>query len=369
MADPRAFHLVTRLIDGGATNALLPIATEVEGYDVTVGYGAEFDRHNVAALREAGVRTERFPLMRHYNPVTAVGAVVRVARYVRRGDFDVVHTHSTEAGIIGRAAARLAGTPNVVHTIHGVPFTDDRNVALNRFVERCEVAVAPWTDVMVSIADVITGEYLDRGIGVPDQYETVHYGIDLDTFRQADPADDLPGSGDRILMVARLAEGKGFDVLFDAVERLDRDLSVLIAGDGPLREDLERDVAARGLDDTVHLLGYRDDIPSVMAGSDLLVLPSFREGTPFVIVEAMASGLPVVATDVAGIPELVEDGTTGYLVPPGDDAELAANVADLLDDDERRRTFGRNGSDRADHFRTERMVDDYRAIYDELTGR
>ena len=369
MSKPRIFHLITRLIDGGAVNALVPIATDIEGFDVTVGYGAEVDRHHVETLQEAGVTTKQFPLIRHYNPVTAAGAVLTVARYIQAHEFDFVHTHSTEAGIIGRAAARLAGTPNVVHTIHGVPFTEDRNGTLNWFVERCETGVAPWTDAMVSIADVITEEYLERGIGRPEQYRTIPYGIELDRFGEARPADDLPGSGVRVLMASRLVEGKGVDVLLDATTHLDADdVTILVAGDGPLRDQLEREITSRGLEELVSLLGYRDDVHEVMAACDVLVLPSFREGTPFVIMEAMAAGLPVVATDVAGIPEQVEHGTSGYLVSPGDDAELASRITELVDDREKRERFGADGSERSDRFTRERMVRDYQSLYEDLCG-
>ncbi|WP_251344439.1 glycosyltransferase family 4 protein [Haloplanus halophilus] len=364
--EPHIFHLITRLIDGGAVNALVPIATEVDGFDVTVGYGSEVDQHNVEALHEAGVQTKQFPLIRHYNPVTAVGAVFTVARFIDREGFDIVHTHSTEAGIIGRAAARLAGAPHVVHTIHGVPFVEDRNDLLNWFVERCERVAARWTDVQVSIADVIAEEYLSRGIGREEQYSTIRYGIDLDEFRDAEPATDLPGTEPRVLMVGRLAEGKGFDVLLDAAERLEEDVSILIAGDGPLQSDLEKEIYDRDFGDVVHLLGYRTDIPNMMAGSDILVLPSFREGTPLVIIEAMAAGLPVIATNIAGIPELIDDTKTGYLIKPGDASTLASRVDELAQDSDQREMLGHAGQKRSNDFETGRMVSDYQSLYADL---
>lgn len=362
----KIFHLITRLIKGGAVNALLPISTELDGFDVTVGYGREHDIEIVNELHRAGVRTEEFPLIRHYNPITAIGAVVTVARYISKHDFDVVHTHSTEAGIIGRVAARLAGAPSVVHTIHGVPFTVDRNWALNHFVERCEHLVAPQTDVMVAVADTITEEYLSRGIGREGQYETIRYGIEVDEFSNAQPASDLPGSGHRVLMVSRLAEGKGFDVLLDAAQELrSLDLSILIVGDGPKRADIEKKIEQLDLAETVFLLGYRDDVPRVMAASDLLVLPSYREGTPYVIMEAMAAGLPVVATNIAGIPEMIDEGETGFLIPPGNPDALTACIRRIVDDPKLSSSFGEAGARQSDAFSVERMVDEYRSLYNE----
>jgi glycosyltransferase involved in cell wall biosynthesis len=364
---PRVFHLITRLLKGGAEAKTIATVRGLDGYQFTVGYGADYDPEQVALLERDGVATERFPLIRHYNPVTSVPAVVSLARYLRRESFDIVHTHSTEAGIIGRFAAALAGVPNVVHTVHGVPFADDRNDALNRFVLACERQAANYTDRIVTNADVIADDYLARGIGTPDQYTTVYSGVDLDAFADAEPAEDLPGERPRVVMVGRLADGKGHKVLLDAVESLDEfEGSVCIVGDGPLYDDLSVEITERGLDDHVFLTGFRDDVPRILAASDVLVLPSFREGTPRVITEAMASGLPVVATDIAGIPEQVVDGENGYLIPTGTSDPLAERLQTLLLDAELRERMGARGLERANRFSTAQMIEELNALYREL---
>jgi glycosyltransferase involved in cell wall biosynthesis len=364
---PRVFHLITRLLKGGAEAKTIATVRGLDDYEFTVGYGAEYDQDQVDLLEREGVATRRFPLIRHYNPVTTVPAVLSLARYLRREEFDIVHTHSTEAGIIGRFAAALAGVPNVVHTVHGVPFADDRNGLLNRFVLACERRAARYTDRIVTNADVIAEEYLELGIGTPDQYTTVYSGVDLDAFENAEPAEDLPGERPRVVMVGRLADGKGHEVLLDAVESLDSlDGSVCIVGDGPLYDSLERDVEARGLDDQVFLTGFRDDVPRILAASDVLVLPSYREGTPRVITEAMASGLPVVATDIAGIPEQVVDGENGYLIPTGDAMALAECISKLLAHVELREKMGARGLERAERFSIEAMVGELDEVYQGL---
>jgi glycosyltransferase involved in cell wall biosynthesis len=364
---PRVFHLITRLLKGGAEAKTIQTVTRLDGYAFTVGHGAEYDPEQVEKLNRAGVETERFGLVRHYNPVTAVPAVVSIARYLRRQQFDIVHTHSTEAGIIGRFAAALADVPAIVHTVHGVPFADDRSGLLNRFVLSCERRAAPIPDRIVTNADAITEEYLDRGIGRPEQYRTIYSGIDLDRFAGAEPASDLPGERPRAVMIGRLADGKGFDVLLDAVSRLDRgSFSVCLVGDGPQYDALDAEISSRGLGGTVSLLGYRSDVPEILAASDVLVLPSYREGTPRVITEAMASGLPVVATDIAGIPEQVVHGETGYLVPTGDPAAVADRLGELLGDEERRHRMGANGRERAERFSVTRMLRDLDDLYARL---
>jgi glycosyltransferase involved in cell wall biosynthesis len=170
-------------------------------------------------------------------------------------------------------------------------------------------------------------------------------------------------------MVGRLADGKGFDVLLAAAESLrDGDASVCLVGEGPLYDDLRAEIETRGLEDTVFLLGYRADVPRVLAASDVLVLPSYREGTPRVITEAMASGLPVVATNIAGIPEQVSDGESGYLIPTGDPDALAARLAELLADPALRERMGRCGVRRAERFSVEAMVEAADELYADLLG-
>ena len=365
---PRVFHLITRLLKGGAEAKTLATVRGLDDeYEFTVGYGAEYDQEQVDQLESEGIATECFPLIRHYNPVTTLPAVVSLARYLHREEFDIVHTHSTEAGIIGRFAAALAGVPNVVHTVHGVPFADDRNDALNRFVLACERRAAMHTDRIVTNADVIAEEYLERGIGRPEQYTTVYSGVDLDAFADAEPAEGLPGERPRVVMVGRIADGKGHEVLLDAVASMDDfEASVCIVGDGPLYDSLAAEIEARELSEQVFLTGFRDDVPRVLAASDVLVLPSFREGTPRVITEAMASGLPVVATDIAGIPEQIEDGENGFLIPTEDSEALAARMGELAGHSELRERMGERGLERAERFSVASMVEKLDQVYGEL---
>lgn len=364
---PRVFHLITRLLKGGAEAKTMATVLDLKRYEFTVGYGSSYDDEQIDRLKVAGVETRQFPHIRHYNPITTLPAVISLARYLSREEFDIVHTHSTEAGIIGRLAAAMVDVSNVVHTVHGIPFADDRNSALNRFVLACERQAANYTDCMVTNADVIADEYLQRSIGTLSQYMTIYSGVERDSFQDTTPAKDLPGSRPRIVMVGRLADGKGHKILLNAVSSIrDTNMSVCIVGDGPLYDDLEREIDKSGLTDTVFLTGFRGDIPSILAASDVLALPSFREGTPRVITEAMASGLPVVATDIAGIPEQVSDGESGYLIPTGDANALAGRLAELLSSPELREQMGQRGLERAEQFSKDRMIRCLDNLYREL---
>lgn len=365
--EPRVFHLITRLLRGGAEAKTIRTVRGLEGFQFEVGYGAEYDQGQVELLRQSGIKTTRFSTIRHYKPASTVPAVLAVARHLHRGDYDIVHTHSTEAGIIGRFAAALARAPHVVHTVHGVPFSSDRNDLLNQFVLHCERWSARHTDRIVVNADALADDYLSRGIGRPDQYTTVYSGIDIESFQDASPAPDVDGDGVRLVMVGRMAEGKGFEDLLVAVKSLDDlDLSVYLVGDGPIRSRLESRVDDEEIEDTVHVLGFREDVPRILAACDVFVLPSYREGTPRVITEAMATGLPVIATDIAGIPEQVEDGTNGYLIQPGDVESLADRIRGLVISPRKRAEFGAAGEQYVERFSQEQMLADLEEIYREL---
>jgi glycosyltransferase involved in cell wall biosynthesis len=365
---PKILHLITRLIDGGAEDELVQSVIGLRGeYEFAIGHGAAYTDTHRSTLVEHGIETIEFPLIRHYNPLTAIGAVGTVAWHLRRGEFDLIHTHSTEAGIIGRIGAQIAGVP-AIHTVHGIPFTDDRSRVLNRFVLAGERIAARHSERIITNTPSIKQAYLDRDIGRPEQYTVIYSGIDIDSFRGASPATDLPGERPRVLMVARLTEGKGFEVLLETVEQLpETAFSVCIAGDGPMHDDLEGAITERDLEDKVHLLGYRDDIPEVMAASDVFVLPSFREGMPRVITEAMAAGLPVVATDIAGIPDQIDDGETGFLIPTGDSEALASSLGELLANSALRERFGVRGQEKAaEKFSIEETRERLRAEYEQL---
>lgn len=371
----RVLHLITRYLDGGAEtttrNTLEALSTAERPYDLRLGTGAEHDIERLQDVEREGVTTLVFRRIRHYNPLTAVLAVFSVAWYLRREDIDILHTHSTEAGIIGRLAGFLAGTPVVVHEVHGDPITADRHFLLNAFLLFAERICAPLADRIIVKSERIREMYLTRGIGCAEQYELIYHGVDIERFREAAESNpgDVSDNNDgvcRLLFVGRLADGKGLFDLLTAVERLDR-IHLDVVGDGPLRSTLEERADDRNL--PVDVLGYRDDIPELMARADVFVLPSYREGTPRAITEALAAGLPVVATDISGIPEQVDDGETGYLVEPGDIDALVTALQKLIERPARRKRFGASGRERVEPFDVTAARERYRELYRELTQR
>lgn len=365
----RVLHLITRFLQGGAETTteqtLEALADAPEPYDLRLGTGAAYDSERLAAVEKRGVETVVFRLIRHYNPVAAILAVFTVAWYLWREDVHVLHTHSTEAGIIGRWAGYLVDTPVVIHEVHGDPIAQDRNPLLNAVLVWLERTSAPATTRIVVKSERIRETYLARGIGDPDQYELVYHGVDTERFENARANGERGAETNpvRILFVGRLADGKGLFDLLDAVARLDADVTLEIVGDGPLADDLAAAVRRRGLDDIVTLHGYRSDVERVMAGADVFALPSYREGTPRVVTEARAAGLPVVATDIAGLPEMVRDGETGFLVEPGAVDALRDRLARLVQSPELRRRMGERARDGLAKFERETAAEAYRELY------
>lgn len=367
---PRVLHLITRFLGGGAEkttlNTLNALQSSSEEYDLRLGVGASYDSEYLADVEETGIDTVVFKSIRHYNPVGALLGVVEVARYLQRESISVLHTHSTEAGIIGRFASRLADVPVVIHEIHGDPVTSDRSTALNATI--CWLERAATTEPMTLIvkSNKIKRTYLERGIGEPEQYERIYHGVDLERFRTAKPVQEheMPV----LLFVGRLSQGKGLDDLLEATHRLQEKIEfrLFIAGEGPLRDELEEQIGSRGIGDCVELLGYREDIPELMAGADVLALPSYREGTPRVITEALAAGTPVVSTNISGIPEQIADGETGFLIEPGDVTALVDRLESLLIDERMREAMGEKAAGSVSKFSRGVAQESYRELYRKL---
>lgn len=367
MADEvRVLHLITRFLDGGAEtttiNELEAIREADLDADLRLGVGREHDEEALDSVEAQGVETQVFSWIRHYSLVASVLAVAQVARYLLRDDIDIVHTHSTEAGVIGRFAATIARTPVVVHEVHGDPIADDRSRLLNGFVLAMERLAARTTDYIVTKSPTIERCYLERGIGRPERYRVIRHGVDLERFRGASPASDLDPDRDVVMYVGRLARGKGIPDLLDAVAGLaDDDVTLVLVGDGPLRSEIEGTVARRGMEVSVRLLGHREDVPSLLAAADLLVLPSYREGTPRVVTEALASGLPVIGTTVGGVPDQLDPATNGYLIDAGEVEALTATIRSVLADD-----VGPVETAHLDRYSLARSRERHRELYEEL---
>jgi len=327
--------LITRLDLGGAQQNTLYCARhhDRDRFDVSVwaGPGGRLDGEALA-IPDADVRL--LPWLRHpVAPAHDAAAVLRLAAML--ADVDLLHTHSSKAGILGRAAARLARVPAVVHTVHGWSFNATQGATTRAAYVALERLAAEGTDRLVCVSEADRAMGLALGIGDASRYRVFRSGIDASLYARDERARERVrrelALDDRTIVVGSVGNLKPQKAPLDFVEAArhahaeDPRLRFVYAGDGELRVEVEAAIAAASLTGVVRLLGWRDDIPALLAACDLFLLTSRFEGLPRAALQAIAASVPVVATDTGGIAEIVVSGESGVLVPVGD-AEAAARA-------------------------------------------
>jgi glycosyltransferase involved in cell wall biosynthesis len=347
----RILHLITRLDLGGAQqNTLFCTAHhdrrrfEVE---LIAGAGGILDDE---ARRIPDARVQVVPWLKHaVDPPRDVTALLKLGAYLKSRQIDLLHTHSSKAGILGRWAAHLAGVPSVVHTVHGWSFNETQPPGRRRAYIQLEKLTGTISDRLIVVASRNREQGLTLGIGRPEQYELLHSGIDADEFNRPTTARErvreaLGFDSDHVV-VGTLCCLKPQKAPLDfvraaaAAHEKDQRLRFFIAGDGEQRSEVEALSRELGVTDVVRVLGWRRDAVDLLHAMDLFLLTSRYEGLPRAVLQAMAAGVPVIATAVDGTPEIVEDGRTGVLVPAGRPDEVAAAILRLAEDSTLRAGF------------------------------
>jgi glycosyltransferase involved in cell wall biosynthesis len=379
-------HVITRLIVGGAQeNTMLTAALlNPARFDASVVSGPQTGSEGslIEEVHARGVPLTIEPaLVREVHPVKDLLALVRLARFIRRGRYAIVHTHSSKAGILGRWAAWLAGlagtpAPIIVHTVHGWGHHERQHPVVRRFYILLEQATQRITDRLIVVSPRNIEKGLADGIATLAKYVTIRSGVELDRFRQPIRPREavraelgVPLDAAVVGTVTRLSPQKApLDFVETAAQVAAQRPGVhfVVVGDGPLRAEVEAQVAAAGLAEQIHLTGLRRDVPDLLHSFDVFALSSLWEGLPRVLPQAMAAGLPIVATAVDGNAEAVEDGVNGLLTPPGDSQAMAAALLRLLDDLALAAKMGAAGRERAEEFGARKMVDDIAALYEAL---
>jgi len=377
----RIIHIITRLIVGGAQeNTLLSCEGQHgRGHEVTLITGPAIGPEGslLERARGYGYRVEVLDAMRRaIRPGRDYSTYRRLLRRLRELEPDIVHTHSSKAGILGRWAAAKARVPVVIHTIHGLSFTASTSSLVNGVYESLERNAAALTTKIVCVADAMREQSLAARIGRPEQYVTIYSGMDPRPFL-APPAPREQvrrelGLGDEHIAVgtiARLFHLKGHDDLLDLAPRLCQahpNLRFLWVGDGLLRQQFERRMEQMNLRHRFILTGLvpPERIPELCGAMDILVHPSRREGLARALPQASLSGKPVVAYDIDGNREALIDGITGFLAEPFDLDRLSASLEALLKDEPLRRRMGEAGRTFAlGRFDGKVMVDALEEVY------
>ena len=383
----RVLHIITRLIVGGAQeNTLLSVEGlgKMTEYDVVLMTGIDKGREG-ELLSRARHTTKLLvvpELGRAINPLCDLIAFVKVYRLIRKGKYHIVHTHSSKAGVLGRIAAWLAGTPLIVHTLHSLVFHEYQPWIANFTWRTVKKICAPLTHHFISVSSIISEKAVAVGIARREKFTTIYSGMELDWFLKAkvDPGKvrrefGIPEDSPVVGKIARLFPLKDHDELMDAAPEIVRCVPTVwffLIGDGMLQEHLKKRAETLGILGNFVFAGLidRERIPEMIAAMDIVVHTSLREGLARVLPQALAMGKPCVSFDIDGAPEAVINGKTGYLVKPFDSIGLADAVNKLLVNPKVRKRMGEEGRKLVDPaFRTETMVRQISEVYEMLLKR
>jgi glycosyltransferase involved in cell wall biosynthesis len=383
----RICHVITRLILGGAQENTVGTVCGLaaRGHSVTLitgpspGPEGTLLEYYPELQRAAPFRLIVEPhLVRPLHPWHDARAWQALRTHFLRTRYDIIHTHSSKAGIVGRMAARAARTrgTRVVHTIHGLAFDRYQPALHNALYIRAERWCAQHTDRLISVCDAMTAQALAAGVGQPGQYTTIYSGMDVTAFRAARAVTDMrtrlgiPAGAVVFLSISRLFAMKGLEDILETVRAAQvhapNSVFALFVGDGPLRLPLMHAAAQAGLTGCVHFAGRvaPTAIAHWVAAADVVVHASLREGLARAVVQGLAGGKPVVTYDVGGAREVVRDGVNGFVVPAGDRALLQQRAWQLVRDAELRAALARGAAvTDLSRFEADHMVAEIEKLY------
>ncbi len=377
MSKIRVLHVHTLpVVSGSGINVLLTMrGLRSKGYDVELACRGEGEL--IQEAEKEGFKIRVVPnFAQEINIYKDIMAFFELIYIVKKYHYDIVHTHNSKAGFIGRLAAKIAGVPLVIHTIHGFAFHDFEKPWRRKLFIFLERLAAKWADKLIVISQPLKEWGLSVGIGREEQYTLIYSGIEMDKFKVnidvnkkkkefgIKPTDLVVG------MVAKLWKGKGHECVLKAAKKIIKKIpntKFMFVGEGYLYEKI-RDLRDKlGLNSYVIFTGFRKDIPEITSIFDVAVLASYFEGLGRVILEAMILGKPVVATEVGGIVDVVEDGVTGILIPPNNSDALSDALIRLLYDEGLRKRIGENAKKRIDErFSAQTMIDRIHHLYRSL---
>lgn len=331
----RVSHIITRCIAGAGGVAVRgALSLDPDQYTGTLITGSGGPLLDVA--RSYGIEVLVVPeLVSPISPRNDAVALARLTKILREREVEIVHTHSAKAGALGRVAASRAGASRIVHTLHGFPFHDFQPRATRRLYIEIERRLSRITDMFLATGTAVSVEAIRLGIARPDQIRTIGPAVEARcvpvspaTRMRARQILGISPEAEVVGTVGRLDFQKAPEILIDALARMSRSAVLVWVGDGPLMDRTCREVERMRLVDRVLLLGNRTDVPDILPAFDVFAMSSRYEGLPCVIVEAQACGIPVVATAVNAVSDVVVPGESGLLVPPGR-ADLLAGAIDF----------------------------------------
>ncbi|KPJ69453.1 hypothetical protein AMJ44_03800 [candidate division WOR-1 bacterium DG_54_3] len=387
----KIIHIITRLDGGGSAQDTIQtvLGLDKEKYEVILVKGPTYESKmskeerasvlsDLKEMRLKGVKvvTTNF-LIRRINPIYDLLALFSLYKFLIKESPSIVHTHTSKAGIIGRLAAFLSRVPIIVHTPHGHVFFGYFGFIKTKLFIFMERITSHLTDKVIAVTRGEKRDYLLFKIANEDKFIVINSGVKLEKFKEL-PFQERQnfkkrlGISENALVVGtagRLVPVKGSEYLIEAAKYIISkfpETYFVFTGDGHLKQVLKRKAAELGIQKNVLFLGWRNDVAKIISIYDIFVLPSLNEGMGKVLVEAMALGRSIVASNVGGIPDLVSHGKNGFLVPPKNPREIARYIQILLEHKEKREEMGLTGKEMTGNFSDEIMVEKIVGLYKEL---
>lgn len=379
----KVLHIITRFICGGADeNTLFTVnGLDKSRYEVHLMIGNTYEKKMTERLTPDVNLIHIDDMVRKVSPLKDLRALYQIYRIVKKERYDIMHTHTSKAGFLGRLAARLGGVTHIIHGVHTIPFYDVLQPQYNRFYLSLERFAASFTNQFIAVGEELKSQYIREGVGSADQYHIVYSGMDLEPFETARQMSDEErkslrkdfgfGNGDTVVgIVSRLEPGKGFNFFSSIVEKIVQaspDVKFLVVGDGSLRKSLEREVNAKNLQNNIVFAGQREDVARVIALFDIAIFTSLLEGLPRTVVQYVLLGKPIVTFEVGGIREVINDGEQGYIVSQNDIDGFVDKVVYLLRNPDVADRMRQNGVDFPRfQWSNEEMVSRIDTIYQKL---
>jgi glycosyltransferase involved in cell wall biosynthesis len=373
----RVLHIVGDSKFGGGSVIIFRIAqmAQENGYDVDV---LTTDPVFQKLLLENGIGVVNLDVIwREISLLKDFGGLLKLAKYLRGEKYDLIHTHTSKAGFVGRLAAKLAGVPAIIHTVHGFSFHEESSRLALRVYSTLERIAAHTCDRLVTVSEFHRRRALDLGISSADKVVAVPNGIPLDRVRVTGcpnaVREELGIAPNTVMLLAlgRLASPKGFPDLLQSLPYIKRStdaaFKLVFVGTGPMEAELKELTTKLGLEDRVIFSGFRSDIGTVLAASDIVVLPSLWEGLSIAVLEAMAAAKPIVATSIGSNMEATNNGEAALLVPTKNPEAIANAVVEFIRYPSKRLTKSMKAKERfLKHYAESRMLESYLVEYESL---
>ena len=368
----KALQVITLSEWGGAQQVCYDLATRLHGDEFTVEVACAPGGPLVEKLKKSGIKVHQInSLKRDFSPIQDLKCLFQLYSLIRRGKYQIVHCHSTKAGILGRIAAWLARVPRIYFTVHGWGFYNEQEYGwAQRILILAERLCARFSTKIICVSENDLKQGLARKIARAGKFTLIRNGVAMENLnRTGSLRREINATDEEVVfgMVARLHYPKDPILYLKAAKMVLKSnggCHFVLIGDGSLYDECLEFVSKSGLESRVHVLGFRKNARFLYSDFDVFVLSSLFEGLPLTVIEAMFAGLPVVASNVGGIPELVSDGRNGFLTIPGSPEDLAQKMLLLAKDDYLRRKMGGESSIIAkSQFALETMISQYRDLY------